>query len=144
MRRLLFVVPLMIFAGAAAWMAVPLIRGDDPSVLPSAPLRTLTVFSGLTAIVFVWKQDFSFLRAALGVGGLAAMGLIVSSLLFGFSLGVWFSGAMIVFASGAVLHDTSNVLLHYPEDRYVGAALELFSSVALMFWYILRIFISRR
>ena len=38
---------------------------------------------------------------------------------------------------------TSNILLHYPEDRYVAAALELFASVALMFWYVLRLFMSR-
>jgi len=36
------------------------------------------------------------------------------------------------------------VLHHYPEDRYVAAALELFSSVALFFWYILSFFISSR
>jgi len=35
------------------------------------------------------------------------------------------------------------VLHHYPEDRYVSAALSLFSSVALMFWYVLRLFMSR-
>jgi hypothetical protein len=29
------------------------------------------------------------------------------------------------------------------EDRHVGAALELFASIALMFWYVLRLFISR-
>ena len=35
------------------------------------------------------------------------------------------------------------ILLHYPEDRYVGASLELFASVALLFWYVLRL-LSRR
>jgi hypothetical protein len=39
---------------------------------------------------------------------------------------------------------TSNVLHHFPEDRYVAASLQLFSSVTLMFWYVLRIFMSRR
>ena len=36
MRRVAFLIPLLAFAGLAVWMAVPLIRGDDPSVLPSA------------------------------------------------------------------------------------------------------------
>lgn len=36
MRRLAFALPLLLFAAVAIWMAVPLIRGDDPSVLPSA------------------------------------------------------------------------------------------------------------
>jgi cytochrome c biogenesis protein CcmG/thiol:disulfide interchange protein DsbE len=36
MRQLAFALPLLLFAAVAVWMAVPLIRGDDPSVLPSA------------------------------------------------------------------------------------------------------------
>ncbi len=75
---------------------------------------------------------------------MVALVALVSAVIFGFELGTWFSVAMVGFAGAAILYDTSNVLLRYPEDRYVGAALELFSSVALMFWYILRIFISRR
>ena len=59
------------------------------------------------------------------------------------SSGTWFSVAMIGFAGAAVLYDTSNILHHYPEDRYVAAALQLFASVALMFWYVLRLFMSR-
>jgi FtsH-binding integral membrane protein len=51
---------------------------------------------------------------------------------------------MIALAGGAILYDTSNVLHHYPEDRYVAAALELFASVALLFWYVLSFFISSR
>ena len=68
---------------------------------------------------------------------------IVGGAIFGFQLGTWFSVAMVGFAGAAILYDTSNVLHHHPEDRYVGAACQLFASVALMFWYILRIFMSR-
>ena len=77
-------------------------------------------------------------------GGILALVGIVASLLFGFEMGTWFSVAMIGFAGVAVLYDTSNILHHYPEDRYVGAALQLFASVALMFWYVLRLYLSRR
>ena len=76
-------------------------------------------------------------------GGILALVAIVSAVLFGFQLGTWFSVAMIGFAGAAVLYDTSNILQHYPEDRYVGAALQLFASIALMFWYVLRLFTSR-
>jgi FtsH-binding integral membrane protein len=51
---------------------------------------------------------------------------------------------MVALAGASILYNTSNVLLHYPEDRYVGAALQLFGSVALMFWYVLRLMNSRR
>jgi FtsH-binding integral membrane protein len=33
-------------------------------------------------------------------------------------------------------------LHHYRTDQYVAASLALFASVALLFWYILRIMIS--
>ena len=55
------------------------------------------------------------------------------------SLGLWFSGAMVVFASGAILYNTSNLLHRYDPDQYVAAALSLFASVALLFWYVLQI-----
>jgi FtsH-binding integral membrane protein len=77
-------------------------------------------------------------------GGAGAMLLIVAGVIFGFQLGVFFSVAMVVFAGAAILYDTSNVVHHFPEDRYVAASLQLFSSVTLMFWYVLRIFMSRR
>jgi uncharacterized protein len=70
--------------------------------------------------------------------------LIVAGVVFGFELGAFFSVAMIALAGGAILHDTSKVLHHFPEDRYVAAALELFASVALMFWYVQRLYLARR
>jgi hypothetical protein len=90
------------------------------------------------------RKDFSFLGSILRWGFLVALVLIVASILFGFNLGTFFSVAMIALAGGAILYDTSNVLHHYPEDRYVGAALELFASVALLFWYVLNFFIGSR
>jgi FtsH-binding integral membrane protein len=77
-------------------------------------------------------------------GGILAMVLIVASAIFGFDLGILFSIGMVALAGGSILYDTSNVLHHYPENRHVGAALELFASVVLLFWYILRLFMSRR
>jgi uncharacterized protein len=115
-----------------------------PGVLPAAALTTIVAFAALTAVVFVTRKDFSFMRGILTWGGILALVLIVAATLFGFELGVFFSVAMVAFAGAAILYDTSNVLHHYPENRSVGAALELFASVALLFWYILRLFMSRR
>lgn len=36
MIRLLFMLPLLLFVALAAWMAVPLLTGQDPNVIPSA------------------------------------------------------------------------------------------------------------
>jgi len=115
-----------------------------PGAIQSAAVVTLMGFAGLTAVAFVTRKDFSFLRGMLMWGGVVAMLAIVGAILFGFELGTWFSVAMIGFAGAAILYDTSNVLHHFPEDRYVGAALQLFASVALMFWYVLRLFMASR
>jgi len=104
---------------------------------------TLMGVAGLTAVAFITRKDFSFLRGILVWGGVLALIAIVSSVLFSFDMGTWFSVAMIGFAGAAVLYDTSNILHHYPEDRHVAAALELFGSIGLMFWYVLQLFMSR-
>jgi FtsH-binding integral membrane protein len=88
-------------------------------------------------------KDFSFLRGLLVWGFFVAIAIIIAGALFGFELGMWFSVAMIGFAGAAVLYDTSNILHHYPQDKYVAASLELFASIALMFWYVLQLFMSR-
>lgn len=115
-----------------------------PNVIPSAGLATLALFAMLTAVVFVTRYDFSFLRSALIFGVLAALGLCVVAIVFNFTLGPIFTYAMIALACGYILYDTSNVLHHYRIGQHVGAALALFASVMLLFWYILRLFLSRR
>jgi uncharacterized protein len=135
------------FVGAQAIVFVPLLyvaQSYAPGVIQSAAAVTIMGFAGLTAIAFMTRKDFSFLGGMLRWAGVLALVLIASSLLFGFELGTFFSVAMVGLAGASILYDTSNVLHHYPEDRYVGASLELFSSVALMFWYVLRLFMGRR
>jgi uncharacterized protein len=114
-----------------------------PGIIDDAATITLLGTFGLTATAFITRKDFSFLRGVLIWGGILALVAIVGAVLFGFQLGTWFSVAMIGFAGAAVLYDTSNIIHHYPEDRYVGAALALFSSIVLMFWYVLRLLMSR-
>ncbi|HZI33936.1 MAG TPA: Bax inhibitor-1 family protein [Candidatus Binatia bacterium] len=132
---------------AEAIIFVPLLYFADQvaaGVIASAAVITLLGFASLTALVFATRKDFSFLRGILMWGGIVAIVLIVGGALFGFQLGTYFSVAMVALAGGAILYDTSNVLHHYPQNRHVAASLELFASVALMFWYVLRILMSRR
>ena len=100
-------------------------------------------FQRLSWVAFSTRKDFSFLGGLLRWGGIVAVLAIVGGAVFGLQLGTWFSIGMVAFAGAAVLYDTSNVIHHYPEDRYVAASLELFASIALMFWYILRLLMSR-
>ncbi len=135
------------FIVAEAIVFVPLLfmaQQVAPGVIENAATLTLIGFAGLTIVAFQTRRDFSFLGGILRWGFIAALVLIVGSVLFGFNLGVLFSVAMIALAGGAILYDTSNVLHHYPQDRHVGAALQLFASVALLFWYVLRLLMSMR
>jgi FtsH-binding integral membrane protein len=112
---------------------------SSPSVIPMAGLITLNLFAGLTAVVFLTKKDFSWMRNILVIGSFVALGVIIASMIFGFSLGLLFSFVMVAFAAGAILYDTSNVMHHYRTDQHVAASLSLFASIALLFWYILNI-----
>jgi FtsH-binding integral membrane protein len=115
-----------------------------PGAISSAAITTLFLFGGLTVIVFVTRKDFSFLRTILLFGGLAAFGFIVVAILCHFNPGPIFIYAMIALACGYILYDTSNVMLHYRIGQHVAASLALFASVALLFCYILQLFMSRR
>jgi FtsH-binding integral membrane protein len=136
-----------IYVIAEALIFAPLVyiasQFADPSVIPTAAILTLFLFGGLSAVVFTTGKDFSFLGGILKIGGFVVLGLIVCSAVLNFPLGgLIFSGAMIIFAAASILYSTSNVMNHYSSEQYVAAALELFASVALLFWYILQFLMS--
>ena len=138
---------LALYVVAEAIIFVPLIFlaavYSDATVIPKAGIVTLGLFLGITATVFLTRTDFSFLGPILAIGGFAAMGFILASILFGFSLGSLFAFVMVAFAGTAILYNTSNVLHQYNTNQHVAASLTLFASIALLFWYILSIFSSR-
>lgn len=111
-----------------------------PGVIESAGLVTLIVFGGLTIACFLTRTDFSFLRWGLAASCVVALALIVGSFVFGFSLGIWFSVAMVAVACASILYNTSNVLHHYNTSQHVAASLSLFASIALLLWYVIQIF----
>ena len=118
--------------------------GADPNIIRDAAYTTIAIFGALTASVFLTKKDFSFMRGALAIAGAGACMLVALSILFGFNLGIVFSIAMVLLAAGYILYKTSQVMAHYHTQQYVAASLALFSSVALMFWYVIRIFMRLR
>lgn len=126
---------------------VPLLVIADyyaPGAIGSAALVTLIGFTLLTMVALSMRNDFSFLGGILRWAGIVALLAIVAGVIFGFELGTWFSVGMVALAGAAVLYDTQRILVTFPDDRFVGAALELFASIALMFWYVLRLFIGSR
>ncbi len=137
-----------IFIIAEAVIFVPLLAiaasvSGDGSVILKAGVVALGLFAGLTFTVLVTRSDFSWLAPILAIGGFAALGFIIASALFGFSLGNVFAFVMVAFAGTSIIYQTSNVLHRFNTNQHVAAALTLFASVALLFWYILTIFSSR-
>jgi FtsH-binding integral membrane protein len=118
------------------------IGGAGYSPILVAAVATLAVFGVLTATVLLTRKDFSFLGPILGIAGLLIFGAIVLSWFGLLNLGTGFCMLVVIFAVGAILYDTSNVLHHYRTEQYVAASLALFASVGILFWYILQIVIS--
>ena len=141
---------LSLYVAANAVIFLPLLllareMTGDTSLIAQAGFLTLVLFLALTFVALTTRKDFSFLGGILKIGGILALGLIVASIFFqGLTLGLWFSAAMVLLAAGSVLYTTGNMIHHYRTDQYVAASLGLFASVALMFWYILRILMSLR
>lgn len=139
-----------VYVVAEALVFIPLlyisVYYSSKDVLPTAALITGGLFTGLSAYAITTRKDFSFLGGILTIGGFVAIGLIVAGTIFGFNLGLVFSGAMVLLAAGAILYDTSKIVRVYNTEDYVGASLQLFASVLLLFWYVLRIVmrLSRR
>ncbi len=147
--RLMQYAGLGLFVVAEAIIFLPMlfmaaIRSDGYELFAKAGITTLGLFLGLTAVVFLTRKDFSFLGPILIIGGFVALGFIASGIIFGFSLGNIFAFVMVAFAGGAILYDTSNILHRYNTNQHVAASLSLFASVALLFWWILRIFMGSR
>jgi FtsH-binding integral membrane protein len=115
-----------------------------PGVIGQAGILTAAMVLGLFAVVFTTKADFSFMRASIAIVSLIALGLIFGSIFLGFELGLWFSLAMIALASATILYQTSAILHIYRDDQYVSAALGLFASIVMLYFYILRMLMQRR
>tara|TARA_R110002111_G_scaffold18391_3_gene45254 strand:- start:405 stop:1112 length:708 start_codon:yes stop_codon:yes gene_type:complete len=125
------------------YMVTTLMGPSGSETLYQASIVTLALFTGLSTVVLFTKKDFSFLKTGLTIGFFIAIGLIVAGTLFGFDLGLWFSVGMCLLAGGSILYQTSNLINKYGVEDYIPAALGLFASLMLLFWYILRIFMSR-
>ncbi|MFM7182098.1 MAG: Bax inhibitor-1 family protein [Verrucomicrobiales bacterium] len=136
-----------LYIAAEAFIFLPLLTiaaAWNPEIITQAALITGALVAGITAVAVMTKKDFSFLGPFLMIGGFIALGTIAASIIFGFNLGLIFTSIMLLFAGGSVLYSTSNILHQYRVDQHVAASLSLFASIALLFWYVLRLLMSLR
>ena len=115
------------------------VADDGATTVGAAAVITALMFGGLSVVAFTTRKDLSFIRPMLIWGGVAALVLIVAAVIFGLSLGIWFSVGMITLAGASILYQTQTIMRRYPAEAYVGAAVQLFASVMLLFWYVLRL-----
>ncbi len=118
------------------------VYGGTANLPIQAGVVTLMVFAGLTAAVFISGKDFSFMGPVLMVGSFLALGVIIAAMIGEFSLGLVFCSLMVALFAGYVIYDTSNIIHRYRTDEHVAASMALFGSFAMLFYYILMLFMS--
>jgi uncharacterized protein len=115
------------------------VEPDGTSTVMAAAAITVVGFAALSAVAYATRRDLSFLRPMLMWGGVSALVLIVAAIVFGLDLGIWFSVAMIALAGASILYHTQAIMRRYPYEAHVGASVQIFASVMLLFWFVLRL-----
>jgi len=114
----------------------------NPDLIVQAIIVTAALAAGITFTVFTTKKNFSFMGGFLRTAMFVFFGVIVASILFGFTLGTAFMGAGVLLMGGMLLYDTSNVVHEYRTTQHVAAALSVFGSVAFLFYYVFSLMTS--
>ncbi|MBR3219253.1 MAG: US12 family protein, partial [Thermoguttaceae bacterium] len=127
-------------------LAYAVLLTNNIGIVLHAAVGTVLLTALLSVIVFMTRNNFSFLRPFLFFASITALGLIVASLIFGFPLGTIFVYAMIALACCYILFSTGKVMDSYydgGDGGYILAASELFVSVMMLFYYILIALLNR-
>lgn len=134
---------------AQALLFLPLIgfvmlreAGGGSLLLVKAGMITGGLFIGLSTVALTTEKDLSFMGRFIKIGLWVAFGIIVASLMFGFSLGLIFMGAMILLMSACILWETQQIYRTWPGNMYVAASLSLFASFATLLWYVIQFLMS--
>jgi FtsH-binding integral membrane protein len=130
-------VPLIVMVGIKT-------HGNPGEVLIPACAVTAALVVGLTVTVFTMGVDFSFLRAAIVIGSICALGIILVAAFTDSQLGNWFSIIMILLMATVILYQTQVIKDSCETDQHVLAAFILFSAFVTLLFYVIRLFAGRR
>lgn len=136
LQALIFV-PLIVYTAIVT-------KGNPGEILIPACLATGALVVALTAVVFMTNLDFSFLKVAIIIGSICALGIVIVSLFAETPLGTWFSIAMIVLMATVILYQTNEIKNTMETDQHVAAAFVLFSAFVTLLFYVIRLFAGRR
>ncbi len=118
--------------------------GNPGEVLIPACAVTAALVVGLTVAVFTMGIDFSFLRVAIVIGSVCALGIILVAAFTDSQLGNWFSIIMILLMATVILYQTQVIKDSCETDQHVLAAFILFSAFVTLLFYVIRLFAGRR
>jgi uncharacterized protein len=124
-------------------LALILMRGTEGgSLLTKAGLITGGLFMGLSTVALTTKKDLSFMQRFVKIGMWVALGIMVASILFGFTLGIIFISAMILLMTACILYQTQQIYREWPGEMHVAGALTLFASFVTLLWYVIQLLLS--
>jgi FtsH-binding integral membrane protein len=119
-------------------------NGNPGEILIPACAVTAALVVGLTVAVFTMGIDFSFLRVAIVIGSICALGIILVAAFTDSQLGNWFSIIMILLMATVILYQTQVIKDSCETDQHVLAAFILFSAFVTLLFYVIRLFAGRR
>lgn len=119
-------------------------HGNPSEILIPACAVTAALVVGLTVAVFTMGIDFSFLRVAIVIGSICALGIILVAAFTDSQLGNWFSIIMILLMATVILYQTQVIKDSCETDQHVLAAFILFSAFVTLLFYVIRLFAGRR
>lgn len=110
-------------------------------IVANALILTGSIFTGLTAYVFITRKDFSWMGAGLTAGLFLLIGVGIVSIFvpMGNTTNFLITLAGAVLFCGFILYDTSNILHNYRTDQYVVATVAIYLDFVILFMKILRL-----
>lgn len=127
------------FLGFALGPMLSMVLSVNPTYIVTSLGLTGLTFFGLSAYALVTRKDFSFLSGFLVVGFFVIMGSILLNIFLQIpALSLAISAVLVLFASAAILWETSNII-HGGETNYVLATVSLYVSIYNLFVSILHL-----
>ena len=116
---------------------------EGVAILTKALLATGFMFGATAIIGWTTQKDLSGMRGFLimALVGMIVVGVIGIFVPWGNTFEIIFSGIGVVLFSAFTMYDFQK-LKHYPEDRYIEAALNLYLDIFNLFLYILRLIMA--
>ncbi|PAU79341.1 Bax inhibitor-1/YccA family protein [Halomonas salipaludis] len=120
----------------SAYLAMP----NGAALIMNALAMTGATFIGLSAVALITKKDFSFLGNFLLAGAIVLILAMVAALIFNIpTLSLAVSAGFVLFASAAILFQTSEIVHRAGETNYILATITLYVSIYNLFVSLLSI-----